>query len=134
MLAVLSALLASPVDPSWVLLPRAEGQHALLDRVVAGFGLSDGEADWLRRGRNASSRGPRRLDPKVYRASTAFETLVGALLLTDPDRLGQLWRFLFDGEGAPVAEVLRRAAASAAESEASEAAAAAEGRAGRAAA
>ena len=41
-------------------LTRAEGQHALLERVVASFGLSAAEADWLRRGRNASPRGAAR--------------------------------------------------------------------------
>ena len=58
MLAVLSALLASPVDPSWVLLPRAEGQHALQsapnqclpDIAVTGSDMSscNDAATWLR--------------------------------------------------------------------------------------
>lgn len=55
----------------------AEGQQRLLERLIKGFGLSEDELDWVRRGRNASGRGPRRLDPKTYRASTSFETLVG---------------------------------------------------------
>lgn len=74
----------------------AEGQSALLERVKADFGLSAEEEDWLRRGRNGSSRGPRRLDPKVYRASTAFECLIGYLHLTDPSRCQALLDFVLD--------------------------------------
>ena len=74
----------------------AEGQSALLERVKADFGLSEEEEDWLRRGRNGSSRGPRRLDPKVYRASTAFECLIGYLHLTDPSRCQALLDFVLD--------------------------------------
>ena len=72
----------------------AEGQHALLQRITADFGLTEEEHDWLRRGRNASGRGPRRLDPKVYRAASSLETLVGVLHLTDPGRLGSLLEFV----------------------------------------
>jgi ribonuclease-3 family protein len=71
----------------------AEGQHAVLQDVVNQFGLNEGELDWLRRGRNASPRGPRRLKPSVYQASTALETLVGVLHLTDRTRLQQLLDF-----------------------------------------
>ena len=74
----------------------AEGQHALLEHVKANFGLTEEEEDWLRRGRNASSRGPRRLDPKVYRASTAFECLIGYLHLTDPERCSDLLEFVLE--------------------------------------
>ena len=79
---------------------RAEGQHALLEQVKSGFGLTEEEEDWLRRGRNASSRGPRRLDPKIYRASTAFECLVGYLHLTDPVRCQALLEFVLERCGA----------------------------------
>ena len=72
----------------------AEGQHAILERVNAGFDLTDEELEWLRRGRNASGRGPRRLDPKVYRAASSLETLVGVLHLTDPERLRSLLEFM----------------------------------------
>ena len=58
-------------------LARAEGQHKMLGLVVENFKLREEEEDWINRGRNASPRGPRRLDPKVYRASTSFECLVG---------------------------------------------------------
>ena len=73
----------------------AEGQHAVLQKMMVDFGLTEDELDWLRRGRNASARGPRRLDPKIYRASTALETLVGVLHLTDRARLEQLFAFAF---------------------------------------
>jgi len=43
----------------------------ILARMIADFGLTEEEQDWLRRGRNASGRGPRRLDPKVHRAAKA---------------------------------------------------------------
>ena len=74
----------------------AEGQHAILQRVQADFGLTEEEEDWLRRGRNASNRGPRRLDPKVYRASTAFEALIGYLYTVDRERLDALLDFCFE--------------------------------------
>ena len=74
----------------------AEGQHALLARVVAEFGLTEDEEDWLRRGRNASARGPRRLDPKIYRASTSIECLIGYLHLTDRARCTALLEFCME--------------------------------------
>ena len=76
----------------------AEGQHTILQRIVADFGLTEDEHEWLRRGRNASGRGPRRLEPKVYRSSTALETLVGVLHLTDRARLTELFNFAFSEE------------------------------------
>jgi ribonuclease-3 family protein len=81
----------------------AEGQHEVLQRIMAagGFELTDEERDWIRRGRNASPRGPRRLKPQVYRDSTSFEALVGFLHLTDPDRLQHLLQFVFDSKEAP---------------------------------
>ena len=75
----------------------AEGQCAMLERLQAGFAMTEDEQEWLRRGRNASGRGPRRLDPKVYRAASALETLVGYLYLSDRARLEQLFEFAFDG-------------------------------------
>ena len=74
----------------------AEGQNELVQQVVAKFDLTEDEQDWMRRGRNQSGRGPRRLDPKVYRAATAFETLVGYLHLVDRARLECLFDFVFD--------------------------------------
>ncbi|MGB3137706.1 MAG: ribonuclease III domain-containing protein [Nodosilinea sp.] len=52
--------------------------------------LNETEQDLLRRGRNASSRGPRRVDGQVYQQSTGFEALVGYLYLTNPTRLVEL--------------------------------------------
>jgi len=73
----------------------AEGQCAMLERLQEGFAMTEDEQEWLRRGRNASGRGPRRLDPKVYRAASSLETLVGYLYLSDRARLEQLFEFAF---------------------------------------
>ena len=56
--------------------------------------LNAPEADIVRRGRNATSKSPRRLSAKVYRQATAFETLVGYLYITDQTRLFELLRGL----------------------------------------
>ena len=52
--------------------------------------LNEPEADIVRRGRNATSKAPRRLSAKVYRQATAFETLVGYLYITNQERLFEL--------------------------------------------
>ncbi|HIK44790.1 MAG TPA: ribonuclease III [Leptolyngbyaceae cyanobacterium M65_K2018_010] len=52
--------------------------------------LTVAEQDLLRRGRNASPRGPKRVDSAVYQQATGFETLIGYLYLTDPHRLIEL--------------------------------------------
>ncbi|WP_340627215.1 Mini-ribonuclease 3 [Nodosilinea nodulosa] len=52
--------------------------------------LTAAEQDLLRRGRNASSRGPRRVDSQIYQQATGFEALVGYLYLTNPVRLVEL--------------------------------------------
>ncbi|HEY9606932.1 MAG TPA: ribonuclease III domain-containing protein [Allocoleopsis sp.] len=52
--------------------------------------LTEPELDILRRGRNAVTGSPRRLDPKIYQQATGLETLLGYLYLTDPQRLLQL--------------------------------------------
>ncbi|MEO1067902.1 MAG: ribonuclease III domain-containing protein [Cyanobacteria bacterium J06638_6] len=67
---------------------RAERQAYQVQQLLPR--LTDPERDLLRRGRNASSRGPRRVDSQVYQQATGFETLVGYLYLTDPDRLVEL--------------------------------------------
>ena len=72
--------------------------------MVADFALTELEHDWLRRGRNASGRGPRRLDPKIYRAATAFETLVGYLHLSDQPRLDEVFEFIWQSESESVAD------------------------------
>ncbi len=67
---------------------RAEQQAQRVQQLLPL--LSEAEQDWLRRGRNASSRGPRRIDSQIYQQATGFETLVGYLYLTNPDRLVEL--------------------------------------------
>lgn len=67
---------------------RAESQANTL-RSLEPY-LSESEQEILRRGRNAATGRPRRLDPKVYQAATSLETLLGYLYLTDPQRLMQL--------------------------------------------
>ena len=67
-------------------LACAEGQSAALARLRSEFFLSDEEEDWLRRGRNAASRGPARVKHTVYRDASALECLLGVLHLTDKRR------------------------------------------------
>jgi ribonuclease III family protein len=50
--------------------------------------------DVIRRGRNAASGRPRRLDPEVYQQATSFETLIGYLYITNPPRLWELLALL----------------------------------------
>lgn len=56
--------------------------------------LSESEHEFLKRGRNAASNRPKRLDPEVYQLATSLEALVGYLYLTDPTRLFELLDFL----------------------------------------
>ena len=79
-----------------VLLCEREGQHQILEKVTADFGLTEEELDWLRRAAMPLAAGPRRLDPKIYRAASAFETLVGYLYYVDQTRLEQLLQFSLD--------------------------------------
>lgn len=59
--------------------------------------LSTEEQDILKRGRNAASKGPKRIDPDIYQQATGLEALIGYLYLTDPQRLTQLLgRLSFD--------------------------------------
>lgn len=67
---------------------RAEQQAHQVEQLLPL--LTAAEQDLLRRGRNASSRGPRRVDSQVYQQSTAFEALIGYLYLTDQIRLGEI--------------------------------------------
>ena len=52
--------------------------------------LSAAELEIVRRGRNAASGRPKRVDPKIYQQATSLETLIGYLYLTDFDRLTEL--------------------------------------------
>ncbi len=67
---------------------KAEQQATYLEVLMPH--LTDAEADIVRRGRNATSKSPRRLSAKIYRQATAFETLVGYLYITDQTRLFEL--------------------------------------------
>lgn len=49
--------------------------------------LTDAEQAIVRRGRNATSKRPRRVDLELYQQATALETLLGYLYLCDPQRL-----------------------------------------------
>jgi ribonuclease III family protein len=67
---------------------RAEKQAQHLQSLQPYF--TQAELEILRRGRNAASRCPKRLDPETYQQATSLETLVGYLYLTDSQRLFQL--------------------------------------------
>ena len=56
--------------------------------------LTEAEQDIVRRGRNAASRGPKRVDPEIYQQATGLETLLGYLYLTSPDRLTEVLAYL----------------------------------------
>ncbi|HEY9834679.1 MAG TPA: ribonuclease III domain-containing protein [Stenomitos sp.] len=71
---------------------RAESQAKIL-RLLEPY-LTDSELEILRRGRNAATGHPRRLDPKIYQQATSLETLLGYLYLLDPQRLTQLLALL----------------------------------------
>lgn len=73
----------------------AEAQEMLVSRLVEAFPLSEEETDWLRRGRNASGRGPARVSPSTYRAATSFECLIGFLHISNPTRLEEVMDFIF---------------------------------------
>lgn len=67
---------------------RAEAQAHHLQTLIPQ--LTPTELDWLKRGRNAATNRPRRVDADVYQQATSLETLVGYLYLTDPQRLMSL--------------------------------------------
>lgn len=71
---------------------RAETQAAILQLLEPH--LSEPELEILRRGRNGATTNPRRLDPKIYQQASSFETLMGYLYLTNPQRLTQLLTYL----------------------------------------
>ena len=78
-----------------VALVRAEAQSDALAKLEPL--LDSEELDWVRRGRNACGRGPRRSDPSIYARASGFETMVGWLYLNHPERLQQLFRHLDAG-------------------------------------
>jgi ribonuclease-3 family protein len=67
---------------------RAETQAQFLETL--GPHLTELEQDWVRRGRNQSAKGPRRLSGALYQQATGLETLLGYLYLQNPRRLGEL--------------------------------------------
>ena len=71
---------------------RAESQAQQLQSLQPY--LTDAEMEILKRGRNAASKGPKRLNPEVYQQATGLETLLGYLYLTDPQRLMDLLAYL----------------------------------------
>ena len=71
---------------------RAESQAQHLRSLQAY--LTAEELDILRRGRNATTGKPRRLDPEIYQQATSLETLMGYLYLTNPQRLRELLNHL----------------------------------------
>jgi ribonuclease-3 family protein len=52
--------------------------------------LQQNELEIVRRGRNAATGRPKRVDPDTYQQATSLETLIGYLYLTDCQRLTEL--------------------------------------------
>ncbi|ALF53523.1 ribonuclease III [Nostoc piscinale CENA21] len=67
---------------------RAETQALHLRSLIPH--LREAELEIVRRGRNASTGRPKRLDPEIYQQATSLETLIGYLYLTDIPRLTEL--------------------------------------------
>lgn len=67
---------------------RAETQALHLRSLIPH--LLSGELEIVRRGRNAATGIPKRLDPQIYQQATSFEALIGYLFLTDETRLTEL--------------------------------------------
>ena len=96
-LFVRSALIAPPNRPrdyhrKVVSQVRAEKQAQHLQTLLEH--LTEAERDVLRRGRNASTRGPRRIDAVIYQQATSLEALLGYLYLRDLERLAELLRYI----------------------------------------
>ncbi|MFW9262894.1 MULTISPECIES: Mini-ribonuclease 3 [Nostoc] len=71
---------------------RAETQALHLRSLIPH--LRDTELEIVRRGRNAATGRPKRLNPEIYQQATSLETLVGYLYLTDYQRLTELLQIL----------------------------------------
>ncbi len=67
---------------------RAERQAEHLQSLLPL--LTEAEREILRRGRNAATGRPKRVDPDTYQQATSLETLIGYLYLTNPPRLTEL--------------------------------------------
>lgn len=57
--------------------------------------LNSVEQDVVRRGRNATSRRPKRVSAAIYQQATSLEALMGYLYLIDRDRLAYLLETLY---------------------------------------
>ncbi len=64
---------------------RAETQATHLQTLLPH--LTASEIELVKRGRNAATGGPKRIDPEIYQRATSLETLIGYLYLTNPQRL-----------------------------------------------
>ncbi len=71
---------------------RAETQALHLRSLIPY--LRDTELEIVRRGRNAATGRPKRLNPEIYQQATSLETLIGYLYLTDYQRLTELLQML----------------------------------------
>jgi ribonuclease-3 family protein len=71
---------------------RAEAQ-ALHLRSLSPH-LTNTELGIVRRGRNAATGHPKRVDPEIYQQATSLETLIGYLYLSDSQRLTKLLQLL----------------------------------------
>ncbi|WP_448563721.1 Mini-ribonuclease 3 [Trichothermofontia sp.] len=71
---------------------RAETQTQHLHRLESH--LTDAEKAIVRRGRNATGRRSRLVDPEIYQQATSLEALIGYLYLTSPQRLSDLLSLL----------------------------------------
>lgn len=64
---------------------RAEAQAEHLASLMPL--LTQEELVWLKRGRNAATGRPKRVDPATYQQATSLEVLIGYLYITNPQRL-----------------------------------------------
>lgn len=71
---------------------RAEKQAKMLNLLSPH--LNHNELEIVRRGRNAATGRPKRVDPQIYRQATSLETLIGYLYLTNTERLSELMQKL----------------------------------------
>ena len=71
---------------------RAETQALHLRSLIPH--LKDTELEIVRRGRNAATGRPKRLNPEIYQQATSLETLIGYLYITDYQRLTELLQML----------------------------------------
>ncbi|MDM9379382.1 ribonuclease III domain-containing protein [Chlorogloeopsis sp. ULAP01] len=67
---------------------RAEKQALHLRSLMPH--LQQNELEIVRRGRNAATGRPKRVDPETYQQATSLETLIGYLYLTNYQRLTEL--------------------------------------------